>query len=63
MEEKKVKVRIEHQDIGDGYSLDFLIVTILINNNFNPDLSVRCDPPLAFNEDRKTFKLYPFVHN
>jgi len=63
MEKKKVRLRIEHQDIGDGEDLDFLIITILVNNTFNPNLSVICDPPITFNEDKKKFKHYPFVHN
>jgi len=62
MEEKKVSIRLEHQVIGDE-GIDFLVVIELHNNIFNSNLTYRAEIPLNFNEDRKIFKHYPFVHN
>jgi len=63
MEEKKVHVRLEHQVLGDNEEIDFMVVIELHNNQFNSNLTYRVDIPVNFNEDKKTFKHYPFVHN
>jgi hypothetical protein len=68
MEEKKVKLRIEVQQIGDSYkteyNIDYLIISILINNNsFSVDRVFRVNMPSGFNESKSTFVHYPFVHN
>lgn len=62
MDDNKVNLRIEHQVIGDE-GIDFLVVFELHNNVFNPNLTYRANISDHFNEDRKIFKLYPFVHN
>lgn len=67
MEEKKVKLRIEVQQIGDSYKYDYhcdyMIITILVNNNFCADRVFRVNMPNEFNETKVTFVHYPFVYN
>jgi len=63
MEKKKDVVRIEHQVIGDDVLIDFMVVMELYNNQFNPNWTYRVDIPFCYNEDRKIYKHYPFLHN
>lgn len=63
MDDKKIHLRIEHQVIGENEEIDFLVVIELHNNQFNSDWTYRVNIPFCFNEDRKIYKHYPFVHN
>jgi len=67
MEKKRVKLRIEVQQIGDtyknNYHIDYMIVTMLINNNFSVGNVFRVNMPPEFNETKDTFVHYPFVFN
>lgn len=67
MEKKTVKLKIEVQQIGDSYKFDYhcdyMIITILVNNNFCVDRVFRVDMPKSFNESKDTFVHYPFVFN
>ncbi len=67
MEKKKVKLRIEVQQIGDNYKndsqIDYMIISILVNNSFCVDRVFRVNMPTQFNETKDTFVLHPFVYN
>ena len=67
MEKKTVKLRIEVQQIGDSYknayNIDYMIISILVNNSFSVDRVFRVNMPNEFNETKDTFEHYPFVYN
>ncbi len=59
MDDKKI-VKIVHQDIEDA---NYLIVIEIYNTLDKYDTVYRVDLPDDFQETKKVYKLYPFVHN